>query len=181
MAYWKDFYEYSDVFNRNIKRLKEEYYNERVLYIPYNIEVIERNAFVGSQAEAICFGNSLKEIHENAFAGCKNLKYLYVPDTLLVIYPNALAGCENVSLYCNGEESYCWVHPEKFWDMYIEPVGFNFHRSSGGWTTPDAPSPIGADEPRPFNPLNRPVYTKVSFRQFCDILNADGLSINFTV
>lgn len=181
MTEWHDLYEYGDVFSRKIKRLKEEYFQERVLYIPCGVEVIEHNAFEGSQAEAICIGNTLKEIHECAFAGCKKLKYLFVPKTLLVIHKNALEGCENVSVYCDGEEQYCWVHPEKFWGMYIDPVGFNFHRSSGGWMTADAPSPIEDDEPRPFNPLRRPVYTNVPFRRFWEIAEADGLSIDLAI
>lgn len=181
MASWDELYEYGDVFSREIKRLKEEYLRERVLYIPCRVEVIEPDAFAGSQAEVICIGNDLKEIRKRAFAGCKKLKYLFVPDTLLVIYEDALEGCENVSVYCKGEEGYCWVHPEDFRSIYVDPVGFNFHRSSGGWMTPDTPSPVKENEPRPFNPLKRPVYFKVPFKRFWEIVSEDGLSLNLAI
>ena len=171
----KDMFEYSEICGSlELKRLRPEYRDLAFIKTPFMTQEIRPNCFEGCNAQAIYISSYVKRIGAEAFKDCKQLRYVYIPKRVEVIGRDAFKGCDNVTIVCEFEETYCWVHPERHYEMYVESAGFNFHRSSGGWSEPSGDFSIG-DEPRPYNPLNRPLMTHVSSNQFYEMLAKDNI------
>ena len=58
----------------------------------YEMKYIGEFSFANSSVESIVLGESLSRIRRYAFAGCRNLNKMVIPDNLKMIEANALAG-----------------------------------------------------------------------------------------
>lgn len=67
------------------------------VYIPSNIKYIEDNAFQGCALTEIQFSEGLEEILCGAFAECKNLKTISLPNSLLILQSYAFSDCKNLT------------------------------------------------------------------------------------
>lgn len=79
-----------DVFaNSNIKRFDVPHSDQ--------FEIIGDRAFKDSQLEYIHLFDSVREIGQEAFSGCVNLKFIKLPDSIATIGQNAFLGCDSLT------------------------------------------------------------------------------------
>ncbi|MCM1438672.1 MAG: leucine-rich repeat domain-containing protein [Roseburia sp.] len=108
------------------------------------------------------------EVHTiacHAFYLNKRLTRVYIPKSVTDIHEDAFSCCPALTIYCEGEPCEGWVdRVDKEERSYYsaEDDAFNFHRSSGGWTSHSVIEEIE----RRWNPQNRPVITNVSLSEF---------------
>jgi hypothetical protein len=72
--------------------------NMAVLNLPSGLEIIGEEAFAGIVSEAVIIPDNCREIGPNAFADCANLRYVYIPKSVIRIADNAFDGCAKVIL-----------------------------------------------------------------------------------
>jgi len=65
--------------SRNSNHQKAEPSGLRVLRLPVDLCVIETNAFAGIDSDAVIVPEGCLRIESGAFAGCRNLKYVWIP------------------------------------------------------------------------------------------------------
>ena len=69
-----------------------------VLSLPSGLEIIGEEAFAGIVSEAVIIPDNCREIGPNAFADCANLRYVYIPKSVIRIADSAFDGCAKVIL-----------------------------------------------------------------------------------
>ena len=72
--------------------------SKTVLNLPSGLEIIGEEAFAGIVSEAVIIPDNCREIGPNAFADCANLRYVYIPKSVIRIADNAFDGCAKVIL-----------------------------------------------------------------------------------
>ena len=72
--------------------------NLSVIIIPESLNVIEAEAFMGIDAEAIIIPNGCGSIGNKAFADCNSLIFVSIPEETRVA-ENAFDGCEYVMVW----------------------------------------------------------------------------------
>lgn len=65
--------------------------------LPESLQVIEENAFFGSNIKNIKLPQNLKSIGKSAFNSCKYLEQVEFPENLLSVGEHAFAGCEKLN------------------------------------------------------------------------------------
>lgn len=86
--------------------------------LPASLQNIEESAFEGSGFTYVRLPENTKMIGSRAFAGCKNLKYIYIPGSVTLIAADAFDGVESLTIYGN-EGSYA--------EFYSSKKGYVFH------------------------------------------------------
>lgn len=77
--------------------------NLKKLMIPWNVMVIEREAFLNCTGlEQVVLQEGVTHIGERVFADCKSLKRIYIPETVGMIEENAFEGCKNLVIRCTN-------------------------------------------------------------------------------
>lgn len=56
---------------------------------PNGLKTIEAGAMYGTATVYVRLGDNVEFVGDNAFAECRNLKYVYVPGSRITISPNA--------------------------------------------------------------------------------------------
>lgn len=69
--------------------------------LPENLNIIETDAFRGTNFERVAVPDGVEEIHEYAFADNLNLHYILVPDSVQLIAENAFSEDSNICILCN--------------------------------------------------------------------------------
>ena len=69
------------------------------IIIPDDVTKIEDEAFMGVDAEQIVIPDGCVKIGSRAFADCRNLKVIVIPETTVSIAFDALEGCPDVVIY----------------------------------------------------------------------------------
>lgn len=152
-----------------ITGLKPEFANEKVIIIPNGATYVAYGAFRNCMAEVIVLPSGLKSIDEYAFTYCRNLKKVYVPDTVSTVKRNAFNSCPLLEIYCQGAPTDGWAKPKpNDVDVYAAMEAFNFHRSGGSFE--DDPSRFSNAEDG-YNPDDRPVHVNVERSEFLKSLN----------
>ena len=67
--------------------------------LPKNIVEIGASCFENSDLVRCKILGPVKEIPQNCFKGCAELKELYLPETIVKIGSNAFQGCDNVKIF----------------------------------------------------------------------------------
>ncbi len=67
--------------------------------LPASLTIIEKGAFAGIAAETVEISKNMVSIEGGAFANCKSLREITIPDTVVDIDRAALDGCKNVTVY----------------------------------------------------------------------------------
>ena len=67
--------------------------------LPASLTIIEKGAFEGIAAETVEISKNVVSIEAGAFAYCKSLREITIPDSVLTIDVAALDGCKNVTVY----------------------------------------------------------------------------------
>lgn len=65
----------------------------KTLMLPKDLTVIDEEAFAGADCEAIVIPSGCTSIGKNAFANCKKLKYVRIPESVGTIASDAFEGC----------------------------------------------------------------------------------------
>ena len=73
-----------------------------VLHLPAGLQVIEAEAFMGLECQAVIIPDTCTSIGERAFANCKNLCYVLMPGELTDIASNAFSGSNKVIIERRG-------------------------------------------------------------------------------
>ena len=149
---------------------KSPEFAQRTLVIEEGIKQIEAEAFYwNGYLREVVLPNGLERIGAGAFARCVALKRIYIPKTVHTIEKDAFKECHSLEIFCEGERCEDWV--EKFVkETVIEEVvtpeddAFNFHRSSGGFTSHTYEREV--ERWISWNPDKRPVHENVSREEF---------------
>ena len=75
------------------------------LTLPANIHTIDAEAFTGVDIEKAVIPSGCESIGARAFADCKVLATVVMPDSVTHIADDAFTGCENVSFVCASENA----------------------------------------------------------------------------
>lgn len=67
-----------------------------VAILPDGLKVIEAEAFLGVDAEAVIIPAGCTEIRSRAFANCPNLVYVVLPDSVTTVADDAFDGCPDI-------------------------------------------------------------------------------------
>lgn len=67
-----------------------------LLQLPGDIHVIKEMAFENADFQAVIIPNGCTEIDGRAFANCKNLIYVQIPQSISYVAPDAFEGCGNI-------------------------------------------------------------------------------------
>ncbi len=73
----------------------------KIIVIPETYKIIHGHAFEFCKFEEVYVGNSVEEIRENAFSGCRNMTKIYLPDSLTYIGDGAFEYCEDLVIFCS--------------------------------------------------------------------------------
>lgn len=166
-----------DVYNGVVQGTLSGFETE-ILEVPAGAEVIGRRAFRfldGHGVRAVILPDGLTTVKESAFEGLKKLKMVYIPRSVEIIEENAFKNCPNLKIYCEGEPSEKWVNGEIVRtevDYYTSPEddAFNFHRSSGSWTSTKIERSVKKFVS--YNPDGLPVVTNVNKERFIALSTA---------
>lgn len=66
------------------------------IFLPDSIEAIGVSAFENSEAKEIIINTGVRAIEDNAFKGCKNLKYFVLPSELIYTGDGLFIGCNSL-------------------------------------------------------------------------------------
>lgn len=133
------------------------------LYIPDNVDVIDMNAFKGNRLSRVIVNKRATTICQSAFED-SGLKKIYIPATVKEIKENAFAGCPELNIYCEGEPCEGWKDGEeevrKLVETGAEWTDYQHMKESAvyGFVT--------VKEYKSYNPEKRPVYTHVLLEDF---------------
>jgi len=78
--------------------------SSKPLVFPETIKAVSEEAFIGLTVEEIDLGDGVEIIGARAFANCKNLVFLDLPDNVQ-IGENAFEGCPNLTLICTRDSA----------------------------------------------------------------------------
>lgn len=70
---------------------------------PANTQRIESEAFVGIAAEVIRIDGEALEVYSKAFADCRNLRLIIIPETVKSVADDALTNCKYLTVYGGTE------------------------------------------------------------------------------
>ena len=131
---------------------------------------IEARAFEGNlKLCSAIVADGVEFIGEGAFRLCGKLKRIYLPESVKTIEKDAFALCPALEIFCEGERGEDWVE-KRIKETVVEEVvtpeddAFNFHRSSGGFTSHTYEREI--ERHISWNPEKRPVHENVSKEEF---------------
>ncbi len=109
------------------------------------IKRLEKNVFAYSALTEFAVPHGVEYICADAFRCCRNLKKVFIPDTVKVIEIGAFDGClcdmnGVLFIYLQGVPQAGWASETKIETVKEEVVtpdddAFNFHRSSGSFTS----------------------------------------------
>ncbi len=102
-------------------------------------------------------------IGAKAFRGCRGLKRIYIPSSVVFVGDKAFEDCPQVEIFCEGEPDDGWEYGDKlgvitYYTVTPEDYAFNFHRGPMSSTKVEREEVWFHD----WNPLKRPVHTHVS-------------------
>jgi len=83
--------------------LKVKVVGKKALYLPYDLTAVEEEAFAGGGFTHVYCRTGLVSIGSRAFADCKDLKCIWIPDSVKFISPDAFAGCSDVKIMCRAD------------------------------------------------------------------------------
>ena len=93
-----------DAIARGIKVYLIDSFEYIDLDIPYQVTVIEEEAFSGTAATHISMGEGVTAINSRAFADSPNLEKIFIPDTCTSIASDAFEGCPSgLMIYCHED------------------------------------------------------------------------------
>ena len=98
---------------------KPEWAND-ALEVPYGITLIEKEAFLGINANSIVLPSTIKNVQANAFAGIKGIERICVLSDNAVFGKNALG--------TKDETKEIWAHLDSTAEAYAEEYGYKFVR-----------------------------------------------------
>lgn len=75
---------------------------DKILKLPAKLKKIEKEAFMGVDAQMIVVPKGVKSIDARAFADCPNLLAVIVPDSVKQVADNAFEGCERDPVIANA-------------------------------------------------------------------------------
>ncbi len=148
-----------------------EHPNSTIAYVPKGIQIISTHAFYRQKnLEILIFPYGVKTIEHFAVCECFNLKKIYIPNTVKIIEENAFILLnKNVEIYCQGEVQEKWIDKKAMEHIKEEVTtpeddAFNFHRSSGSFTS----HVIEYDKEvyHCWNPSHYPVFTHIKLQDF---------------
>ena len=106
------------------------------LVLPQSLTLIEKEAFMNIKAKKVEISEHVVQIEERAFANCRDLRQIVIPESVLIIDDHALEGCENVTVYGKrGTEA----------ERFAKAAGFAFKDAGEEDLWPA--SPVIRDEP----------------------------------
>lgn len=73
------------------------------LILPENVNIVEDEAFAGTAIKEVALPENCRVIEACAFAYCKQLRIINIPDGIKQIADDAFYGSDNVVLFCKGE------------------------------------------------------------------------------
>lgn len=158
------------IYKNEIDGIKVSCDGKTRLDIPQGVNSIWKWAFrFANDAKVIVLPDGLIHIKENAFAGLKNLEKIYIPKSVEIIEKNVFDGCTSLKIYCEGEPKEGWVNGKikrTIREEYVtaEDDAFNFHRSSGGFTSHVVYRDVEVEEY--FNPDKAEIFTNVPREEF---------------
>lgn len=69
------------------------------MILPSNMAILEEEAFAGISAVVVICPDELQQIDARAFADCRSLRMIYIPETTSVIASDAFENCRNLTIY----------------------------------------------------------------------------------
>jgi len=87
--------------------------SEADFVLPSNVEIIEQDAFKEAAMEVVVIPSGCRMIGANAFANCRRLTQIRIPDTVETIEDSAFDGCGTVFVFGTSgsvAEEYCEDH-----------------------------------------------------------------------
>lgn len=138
--------------------------------IPNGVEYIGKDAFANCTAlERVTIPDGVTCIAESAFCGCSRLKHIFLPKSVAQAGDKAFGACPELEIYLEGDVGADFIDKtvEHTVSTYTpEDDAFNFHRSSGGFTSHDTVETLTLC----WNPNARPVHTFVSREEYEKII-----------
>ena len=129
--------------------------------------VISENAVTGYKGtdESVIIPDGITCIWLNAFYRNQTVKKIFIPKSVTEVKEDAFYGCSNLTIYCEGEPTADWINKYVTVVEYSysdEDDAFNFHRSSGSWSSHRTERKVHKN----WNPSRRPVVTHVTLQEF---------------
>ena len=97
------------------------------LTLPEKLTIIGEEAFAGIAAKRVEVSENVVAIENRAFADCKDLREIYIPETVREIDEHALDGCKDVTVYGVKESKA---------EEFAKGVGFKFVDLNAGEEPP---------------------------------------------
>ena len=96
-------------------------FNERnAAVLPANTKSIGLQAFMGTSFTAVVCPNGLEQIDSLAFADCKNLIEIRVPESVQNIAADAFQNCGNFVIYTPADSPVCEIAQNNGWKVIME-------------------------------------------------------------
>lgn len=162
------------IYKNQIEGIKVGCEGKTVLEIPQGVTSIFKRAFsFAYDAKVIILPDGMTHIKESAFEGLKNLEKIYIPKSVEIIEKDAFKDCTSLKIYCEGEPKEGWVNGKikrTIREEYVtdEDDAFNFHRSSGGWTSHVVYRDVEVEEY--YNPEKAEIFTNIPREKFEKII-----------
>ena len=93
---------------------------EQDLVLPASLEEIGEEAFAGDMVRSVKLPKGLKTIRSKAFADCRNLRTIFIPEETIDIAEDAFEGTEQLTI-CGKEGSYA--------EEYAKKNGYRFDKT----------------------------------------------------
>ena len=78
---------------------------DSTMVLPAALTDVEEEAFYGNSVQVVIVNNGAQQIGPRAFAYCKDLNVIVLPDSITLIADDAFAGCGKIVIVC-GQDSY---------------------------------------------------------------------------
>lgn len=162
------------ITNGEIRYMKDSCLDE-VITIPDDVHTIGPHAFrFQRNMRVVIVSESVTHVKERAFEECSGLRLIYLPKSVETIDEDVFKGCELLKICCEDAPRQGWIDGmamRHFKEYYVtdEDDAFNFHRSSGGFT-----SHVHEYDKRVYccyNPDKAEVITNVTREQFDKLVN----------
>lgn len=89
---------------------------------PASLEIIENEAFAGTEAQTVTFQRGLQNIGEGAFQAAINLKEIYLPDSVEIIADSAFPKNEGLIVHgVKGSLAQYWADENGF-DFVVDDI-----------------------------------------------------------